>query len=105
MREITDIEELKSSIADEEIVLLLIKSKNCSVCDAVYEQLQPFLQQHEGVNGVAVSIDKVPAVSGEYLTFTAPTVILFIQGKEVMKQSRFISYEKIEEQITQYRSI
>lgn len=105
MKEVTDITQLKATIAEEEIVLLLIKSKNCSVCDAVYEQLQPFLKELNQVKGIFVSSDKVPAVSGEFLAFTAPTVILFIEGKEIAKQSRFISYEKIKGQIMQYLSI
>ncbi|WNF36743.1 thioredoxin family protein [Bacillaceae bacterium IKA-2] len=105
MHEITEAAKLKQIISEEEIVLVLLKSEKCSVCDAVYEQLGDFFIEGNDFKKYYVSIDKVASVAGEYLVFTAPTVLLFINGKEVERQSRFISYDKINYQITRYTSI
>lgn len=102
MQEIIEIIELKQKILNEEIVLLFIKSKNCSVCDAVFVQYGTFLNELRNVNKYYVSTEKVPSVAGEYLIFTAPTILLFINGKEVERQSRFVSFEKLSAQIERY---
>lgn len=104
MHEITDVAKLKQIISEEEIVLVLLKSEKCSVCDAVFEQLGAFFIEGNDFKKYYVSIDKVASVAGEYLVFTAPTVLLFINGKEVERQSRFISYDKIKYQITRFTS-
>ena len=104
MYEIVDATELKQRVFTEEIVLVLLKSKNCSVCDAVFVQYKTFLNELSNINKYYVSTEKVPTVSGEYLVFTAPTILLFINGKEVERQSRFISFEKFSTQIERYMS-
>lgn len=99
MEQVLDLLTIKKVVSEKEIVLLLVKSKHCSVCDAVFEQLQPLLRRYPNVHGIFTSIDKVAELSGEFLTFTAPTILLFHKGKEIGRQSKFISYDKIEQQI------
>lgn len=96
---------LKQKINEKEIVLLLVKSKNCSVCEAVFVQLEDFISHFNNLSGYYVSIDTIPTVASDYLIFTAPTVLLFINGKEIERQSRFISYDKFRVQIERYSEL
>ncbi|MFS0578868.1 hypothetical protein [Brevibacillus sp. 179-C9.3 HS] len=45
---------------------------------------------------MVTSIEKAPFISGEFLVFTAPTILLFADGKEVFRQARFISFDELE---------
>ncbi len=44
----------------------------------------------------------MPEVSGEFLVFTVPTILVFYDGKEIIRQSRFIQFEKLNEDILKY---
>ena len=35
-------------------------------------------------------------IAGRYAVFTGPTILLFHNGKEILRESRFISLENIE---------
>ncbi|MCT8136912.1 thioredoxin family protein [Anaerobacillus sp. CMMVII] len=102
MEQLTCETQLKEKINHEEIVIILIKTQNCSVCEAVYAQLEEFLTEYPVVKGYYVSIEEIPQVASEYLVFTGPTVLLFINGKEIERQSRFVSYQKFRDQIQRY---
>ncbi|ADI00279.1 thioredoxin family protein [Salisediminibacterium selenitireducens] len=95
MDAIQTMEELQTSVNDHEAYLLLIKTENCSVCEAVEEQInQGVLDEAELPIG-KVRLKDIPEVSGEFLVFTSPTLILFLEGKEQWRGSRFVSYDEI----------
>ncbi|WP_198508963.1 thioredoxin family protein [Bacillus sp. FJAT-44742] len=97
MEEITSAEELEKVLDGnmQEALLLLIKAPRCTVCEAVEQQLTSFMKAYSSVKGNKISLEKMPSVSGEFLVFTAPTILIFKGGKEVWRGSRFISYEEI----------
>ncbi|PYZ92345.1 hypothetical protein CR194_16050 [Salipaludibacillus keqinensis] len=102
METINNLELIKERIAHQQAVALLIKSKGCSVCVAVEEQLKQGAIKHNEVHVLQVSLEQVPEISGEYLVLTAPTLILFIGGKEQWRGSRFIAYNELNQMIQRF---
>ncbi|WCN37425.1 thioredoxin family protein [Aneurinibacillus uraniidurans] len=105
MDECTELSEIKAHIERHEISLVFIKMANCGVCDVVFEKTERLLQKYPRVKSVAVSIEKTPAIAGEFLVFTAPTILLFLHGKEVLRQSRFVRFEQLEEALDRTESM
>lgn len=96
---ITSLEQVKSSIKKHPILLLLIKTDHCGVCDSVMAKLEDLLPIYTQVQGMYIRMEEAPDLSGEYLVFTAPTLLLFVEGKEVFRQSRFILMGEVEKQL------
>ncbi|WP_416826634.1 thioredoxin family protein [Ectobacillus polymachus] len=96
MNKITNIDEVKEIISNEQLCLLYIKTAQCSVCDAVLAQTENMLQRFPKVKSILVSLEETPRVSGEYLVFTAPTLIVFFKGKEMLRESRFVVFGQFE---------
>ncbi|CAM2778081.1 thioredoxin family protein [Paenibacillus sediminis] len=102
MQFVNQLEELKETIGSSQVALLFIKTSNCAVCESVYPKTEQVLSSYPSVHGVAVSMEEVPEASGEYLAFAAPTIILFVEGKEVYRQSRFIMMKDLEHNVSQW---
>jgi len=60
------------------------------------EKVNRLLKQYKNVGNIVVSFEDMKEISAKYLVFTAPTVLLFHQGKEILRESRFISLENTE---------
>lgn len=90
------IEELVAHIEEQRVLLLYIKTENCGVCDVMLQKVSNLLKPYQNVEKVVISLEDMREISGKYLVFTAPTVLLFYEGKEILRESRFISLEKIE---------
>ena len=60
------------------------------------EKVNRLLKQYKNVGNIVVSFEDMKEISAKYLVFTAPTVLLFHQGKEILCESRFISLENTE---------
>ncbi|PDY48640.1 thiol reductase thioredoxin [Bacillus pseudomycoides] len=89
-------EELIAYIEEQGRLLLFIKIENCGVCDVMLEKVNRLLKQYKNVGNIVVSLEDMKEISAKYLVFTAPTVLLFHQGKEILRESRFISLDNIE---------
>ncbi|WP_198154996.1 thioredoxin family protein [Salisediminibacterium beveridgei] len=97
-------EKLKTEIQAENAFLLLVKTENCSVCEAVEEQINQGVLKEADVPVKKIRLKDVPEVSGEFLVFTSPTLLLFLDGKEQWRGSRFVSYDEIIRIMSLWRS-
>ncbi|MCP1122173.1 thiol reductase thioredoxin [Bacillus sp. AFS018417] len=95
MKQFSNIEELTAYIEQQPLLLLFIKTEDCGVCDVMLEKITQLLEHHSNVERIVVSLEDMREISGQYLVFTAPTVLLFHGGKEIVRESRFISLENI----------
>ncbi|OJG68314.1 hypothetical protein RV09_GL001561 [Enterococcus moraviensis] len=42
-----------------------------------------------------VEADKVKEISAEYLIFSAPTLLFFVDGKEYIREGKFVQFKKL----------
>lgn len=91
-----ELSELKSEIAQQPVSLLFVKMANCGVCDATFEKAKELLEGYPQIELLVASIEKIPSLAGEFLVFTAPTILLFMEGKEVFRQSRIVVFGDLE---------
>ncbi|MFK4426533.1 thioredoxin family protein [Bacillus sp. RC51] len=90
------IEELATYIEGQQLVLLCIKTENCSVCDVMLKKVNCVLENYDYVEKVEILQQDMQEIAGRYAVFTGPTILLFHNGKEILRESRFISLENIE---------
>ncbi|MED1568345.1 thioredoxin family protein [Bacillus paramycoides] len=96
MKHFQTVEELATYIEEQQLVLLFIKTENCGVCDVMLRKVNYVLEGYDYVEKVEVLLQDMQEIAGRYLVFTGPTVLLFHEGKEILRESRFISLENIE---------
>lgn len=89
--------EVNAHLKAHPISLIFVKMANCGVCDATLEKTIQLLASYPEVKGRIVSIEQTPELSGEFLVFAAPTILLFFEGKEVHRQSRIVVFGELED--------
>jgi len=94
------LEELQTTIRTEIGVLLYFSGENCNVChalrpkfkevfDANFPQLkQIYLDAHENAE-----------ISAYFQVFSVPTMIVFMDGKEFVREGRSVSLHQMTEQL------
>ncbi len=89
----------------ERLVLVLFKTQDCSVCDAVQPQLEVLLGRYPTVKGAYLYMEDAPELAATYMIFTSPVVMLMYEGKEVYRAARFVRFAELEYQVSQYTSL
>ena len=87
-------DELNAAL-ENDLIIILSKTEGCGVCNAVKDMLFKIKDDYKNVKFYEIYIEDVPLFQGQYLVFTVPTVLIMYQGKEVLRESRFVNIRKI----------
>lgn len=79
---------------NQETFIMYFTTPDCGVCKVLYPKL---LHELDEFNYSLIKIDAstFTELSGQYLVFAVPTVLIIHQQKEVLRESRFIDFNKI----------
>ncbi|EOD00386.1 thioredoxin family protein [Caldisalinibacter kiritimatiensis] len=102
MKKFVELNDIKQFIQKNTLSLLYVSSDKCSVCQDVKPKLEKLLEDYPQIHSGYTKIEEAPEVSGQFTVFTAPTIILFVEGKEVLRESRFIQFHKLEEGLSRW---
>jgi len=70
-------------------------SEKCGVCHAIRPQLKQIAHEYS-IELIEIDITKDQLTSGQNRVFTVPTVLVFAEGHEILRESRFIDLKRVE---------
>ena len=95
-------DSISKFIKENKLSMLYFSSNSCSVCAGLLPKIEELMKKYNKIASAKVEIDKLQLVAGEYSIFTLPAVIIFIEGKEIIREARFISIIELEEKIQRF---
>lgn len=87
-------EQFNEMIKNQETFLLYFTTPDCGVCKVLYPRLLNEIQEFD-FPLLKVDASRFTELSGQYLVFAVPTVLIIHQQKEVLRESRYIDFTKI----------
>lgn len=107
MIDVKTIEEMDEFIAQNELAFLYVSHPDCGVCKALLPKVKELLdQEFPKVQSAYVNTHEIPEVAGRLSIFTVPVLILFFEGKEVLRKARFVSMDELDQEISKiYRLV
>ncbi|WP_157797105.1 MULTISPECIES: thioredoxin family protein [Clostridium] len=98
-------EEIEGLINDNEILLLYFSSKSCGVCKVIKPELDKVLKLYPNIKTVQIDVEGNIKLAASYSVFTLPAVIVFVNGKETIREARYINVEEIKNRLDRYYKI
>ena len=90
-----DSEEMLEDFINQDKYILYFSSEKCSVCNSILPDLEKITEELPIQIG-DIDINMNLKIAGQYLIFVTPTIIIFNENKEILRESRFIDFKKIE---------
>ena len=95
------LEELQETIRSEVGVLLYFSGENCNVCRALRPKFKElFDRKFPKIEQIYLDAYKNAQIAASYQVFSLPTVLLFLNGKEFIREGRNVSMVQMEEKLT-----
>lgn len=95
----TDIDK----VIQNELVMIIAKSHTCTMCNTILDTMKRNTKNIDNIDIYNVYIDDVDEFRGKHLIFSVPTVLIFSEGKELLRESRYINYAKIDRLIEMFQ--
>lgn len=98
-RDLHTLDEVSNFIHKHQLAFLYITQPNCSVCHGLLPQVQALMEKYPKIALAKVDAVEVQAIAGEFSIFTAPVLLLFIDGKEYLREARIVQMDLFEEKL------
>jgi len=102
MKQLDSLEQVKSLIESNNFCILYFSDELCSVCRDTLPKVELMLENYGTVASANIVINSSRETAAYFSVFTAPTILLYIGGREFLRESRFISIAALESQIRRY---
>ena len=105
MEIIKSYEKLRELIENDDMLLIYFGVEECGVCKSMKPKVENMIKNFPNINAVMVEADKNLNISAKFNVFTVPVILLYIEGKETIREARIISLENLEKKIARYCQI
>lgn len=99
MKTLQSFNEVQETITREGIHLLYASRKNCGVCVALRPKVEEMVKNFPELKIYYIDLDQVPMAGGQLSIFTIPGILVFVDGKEYIREARYISIDDLEGKI------
>ncbi len=94
------LEDLQETIKKEIGVLLYFSGENCNVCHALRPKFKElFDNSFPQIKQIYLDAHQNPKISAYFQVFSVPTILVFLDGKEFIREGRTVSLYQLEEKL------
>lgn len=95
------LEALQETIKQEVGVLLYFSGENCSVCHALRPKFKTlFDADFPEIKQIFLEAQEHASIAIEYQVFSLPTILVFLDGKEFVREGRTVSMHQLQAQLS-----
>lgn len=102
MLEFNTLDDVKQFLKTGRIRLVYLSRPACGVCVAIKPKVSEMLNKYPEAEGVYINMDRIPESAGEFSIFTIPGIIVYVDGKEMIREARYISIEDLTSRIGRF---
>jgi thioredoxin 1 len=94
------LESIEQTIQTHPAVMLYFSAPACSVCHVLKPKLfEALATEFDAFQTVDIDISLAPEAGAHYGVFAAPTVIVFLDGREFLRKTRNMNVGEVVEEI------
>lgn len=94
------LEEVQNIIRQEAGVLLYFSGETCNVCHALRPKFKAlFDSEFPLIKQLYLDAHENPEISAHFQVFSVPTMLVFLDGREFVREGRAVSMHQLTEQL------
>ncbi len=94
------LDAITQTVATEPAVMLYFSAPSCNVCHALRPKLFTMIAQHfPKIRMLHIDISEESDTAAAFQVFSIPTVLIFFEGNEYLRKSRYMSVHEVEKQL------
>ena len=98
--ELQTLEQVNEHIAGQDAALLYFYSDNCAPCISLRPKVIQMVEEEFPQMKLAfVNAEKFPELPAQHHVFANPTLIIFFDGREYRRESKYISIPQLSKEI------
>ena len=94
---------LKNILKDNKGAVIYFYNTTCSSCTVLRPKVRSMVNQSfPGIIFHEINVEEHPELTANASVYAAPTIVVYFEGKETLRESRYISVSQLEGKIDRY---
>ncbi len=99
MKKLSSILEIEDFLKNP-AVLLYISAPNCNICNVLKERVENlFKEKFPKIKMAEANVAEIPEISAKFNIFSAPTFMIYFEGKEFAREGRNVGLLPLSQKI------
>jgi thioredoxin 1 len=95
-----NVADVRSKVDSQPAVLVYLKNDNCAPCLVLRPKVKELLDESfPSVEMIVVDTVAQPEFAGEFHVFANPTLLVFFDGKEYIRKSKYVAIPELKAEI------
>ena len=96
-----NLEELENTIKEEMGILLYFSGEHCNVCHALRPKFKElFSSKFPKIKQIFLDAEENRDIASAYQVLSLPTILVFLEGREFVREGRRVSLHQLEENLS-----
>lgn len=106
LAELTTNRMIDEFLHEHQLAFLYISQPNCNVCHGLLPQVQQLMEKYPKIKLGHINAAEVMEVASRFSVFTVPVLLLFVGGKEYIREARIVHMDLLDQKINKiYKNI
>ncbi len=102
MIELKKEDNIDNIISSTDFVLLYFSTPECNVCKHLKPKISELMENYPKIKSVYINLHELNELSGKFSVFSIPTIILFVNNSETIREGRYISLDDFNTKLSRY---
>lgn len=94
--------DIKKFVSENSISIVYFSGSICGACDVIRDKVKRLIKDYEKINFLEINAVENKEIAAKYDVFTLPILILFVEGKEVLRFGRYFDILEFKNSIDRY---
>lgn len=95
--------KIKDYTGDSRAVMIYFFNPGCVACNSLRPRVEEMAdRKFPEMDFIAIDASSNPLLTAETGVYSAPTILIFFDSKEYIRESKYISVDQLEEKISRY---
>ncbi|WP_010293332.1 thioredoxin family protein [Clostridium senegalense] len=105
MKILNDVLDIERCVRENNFVILYFSNESCEVCNVLKGKVDKIVDYYEELKSFKIEINDCKEVVSKYNIFDIPTVVFYIDGKEILRERRYINLSELDKKINRYYNL
>ena len=94
-------QELRNRVQTEAAMLIYFKNDNCAPCIVLRPKVKELIDvSFPNIEMIVIDSIEQPEFAGEFQVYANPTLLVFFDGKEYIRKSKFVAIPQLKAEIS-----
>lgn len=77
------------------MAMVYVSRPDCGVCTALKPRVAAAVKAYPKIELRSVDLEAIPAAAGAFSVFTVPAILVYVDGKEAIREARHVSVDDL----------